>query len=172
MKITPSTTNTTQRTNIITMVEPFASPAAWLCWFQPPHPRVPLQKGLDEGGAKGSYLLLRSGGEKKLLQSTFFFNFIPLFYCYGPQNNGLTPPALPRRSPLLSLLSSVIGACFWLVIVCNFIDRQPPKVTVYVLFDIFLRWICCLQRLDAALPHVPAPARLLSNISSTVAANS
>ncbi len=66
MKITPST-NTTQRINIITMVEPFASPAAWLCRFQPPHPRVPLQKGLDKGGAKGSYLLLQSGGEKKLL---------------------------------------------------------------------------------------------------------
>ncbi len=63
MKITPST-NTSQRTNIITMVEPFAGPAAWLCRFQPPHPRVPLQKGSDEGGAKGSYLLLRSGGEK------------------------------------------------------------------------------------------------------------
>ncbi len=46
------------------MVEPFAGPAAWLWRFEPPHPRVPLQKGSDEGGAKGSYLLLGSDGEK------------------------------------------------------------------------------------------------------------
>jgi hypothetical protein len=45
------------------MVEPFAGPAAWLWQFQPPHPRVPLQKGLDEDGAKGSHLLLGSRGE-------------------------------------------------------------------------------------------------------------
>jgi hypothetical protein len=49
----------------------------------------------------------------------------------------LHPPALPRRSPLLFLLSSINGACFWLVVVWKFIDRQPPKVTVYFLFDIF-----------------------------------
>ncbi len=52
MKITPST-NTTQRTNIINMVEPFPGPAAWPCQFQPTHPRVPLQTGADKGGAKG-----------------------------------------------------------------------------------------------------------------------
>jgi hypothetical protein len=49
----------------------------------------------------------------------------------------LHPPALPRGSPLLSLLSSIIGACFWLVVVCKFIDQRPTKVTVYFLFDIF-----------------------------------
>jgi hypothetical protein len=36
----------------------------------------------------------------------------------------------------------------------------------------FLRQIRRLQRLDAALPHVSTPACLLSNIPSTVAANS
>ncbi len=56
----------------------------------------------------------------------------------APKTINLHPPALPWRSPLLSLLSSIIGACFWLVVVCNFIDRQPPKVTVYFLFDFFL----------------------------------
>jgi hypothetical protein len=45
-------------------------------------------------------------------------------------------PALLRWSPLLSLCSSIIGACFWLVVVCKF-NRRPPKVTVYFLFDIF-----------------------------------
>ncbi len=117
MKITPST-NTAQRTNIITMVEPFAGPAAWLCRFQPPHPRVPLQKGSDEGGAKGSYLLLRSGGEKKLITTVnVFFNSIPLFYCYGPQNDGLTPPCAPPMvtPPLLTLLCYrrlfLVGCC-------------------------------------------------------------
>jgi hypothetical protein len=66
----------------------------------------------------------------------------------------LHPPALPWWSPHLSLLSSVIGTCFWLVVVCNFIDRRLPKVTVYFLFKFFLRQICRLQQLDAALPHV------------------
>jgi hypothetical protein len=46
------------------------------------------------------------------------------------------PPALPQQSPLLFLLSSIIGACFWLVVECKFINRRPPKVTVYFLFDI------------------------------------
>jgi hypothetical protein len=55
----------------------------------------------------------------------------------APKTMDLHPPALPWWSPLLSLLSSVIGACFWLVVVCNFIDRWLPKVTVYFLFDIF-----------------------------------
>jgi hypothetical protein len=55
----------------------------------------------------------------------------------APKTMDLHPPALPQWSPLLSLLSSIIGACFWLVVVCKFIDRQPPKVTVYFLFDIF-----------------------------------
>jgi hypothetical protein len=50
----------------------------------------------------------------------------------------LHPPALPQWSPLLSLLSSIVGTCFWLVVVCKFIDWQPPMVTVYFLFDIFL----------------------------------
>jgi hypothetical protein len=76
----------------------------------------------------------------------------------------LHPPAFPQCSPLLSLLSSIISACFWLVVVCKFIDRRPPKVTVYFLFNIFLRQIHHLQRLDPALPHVPTPTRLLSNI--------
>ncbi len=56
----------------------------------------------------------------------------------APKMMDLHPPALPRWSPLLSLLSSIIGACFWLVVVCNFIDQQPPKITVYYFFDIFL----------------------------------
>jgi hypothetical protein len=55
----------------------------------------------------------------------------------APKTMDLHPPVLPQRSPLLSLLSSIIGACFWLVVVCKFIDRQPPKVTVYFLYDIF-----------------------------------
>jgi hypothetical protein len=55
----------------------------------------------------------------------------------APKMMDLHPPALPQWSPLLSLLSSIIGACFWLVVACKFIDRRPPKVTVYFLFDIF-----------------------------------
>jgi hypothetical protein len=55
----------------------------------------------------------------------------------APKTMDLHPPALPRQSLLLSLLSSIIGACFWLVVVCKFIDQQQPKVTVYFLFNIF-----------------------------------
>jgi hypothetical protein len=55
----------------------------------------------------------------------------------APKTMDLQPPALPRWSPLLSLLSSIIGTCFWLVVVCKFIDRRPPKVTVYFSFYIF-----------------------------------
>ncbi len=54
-----------------------------------------------------------------------------------PKTMDLHPPVLPQRSPLLSLLSSIIGACFWLVVVCKLIDQQPPKVTVYFLFEVF-----------------------------------
>ncbi len=140
------------------MVEPFAGPVAWLWQFQPPHPRVPLWKGLDNGRAKGSYLLLGSGGEKiNYYSQHFFFSFIHLFTAMAPKTKDLHPPALPRWSPLLSLLSFIIGTCFWLVVVCKFIDRRPPKVTVYFLFDFILHQICCLQRLDAALPYVQPP---------------
>ncbi len=102
----------------------------------------------------------------------FFLVSFVYFTAMAPKTIDLHPPAVPRRSPLLSLLSSIIGACFWLVVVCKFIDRWPPKVTVYFLFDIFLRQICRLQQLDAALPHVPTPMCRLSNIPSTTAANS
>jgi hypothetical protein len=120
------------------MVKPFAGPAAWLWQFQPPYPRVPLRKRLDEGGAIGSYLLLGSGGEKNNYYSQCFFlvSFV-YFTAMAPKTMDLHPPILPRRSPLLSLHSSIIGACFWLVVVCKFIDRWPPKVTVYFLLDIF-----------------------------------
>ncbi len=67
----------------------------------------------------------------------FFLISFLYFTAMAPKTMDFHPPALPQWSPLLSLLSSVIGACFWLVVVCNFIDRRPPKVTVYFLFDIF-----------------------------------
>ncbi len=43
-------TNTTHPTNIITMVELFAGPVAWLWLFQASYPREPLPKGLDKRG--------------------------------------------------------------------------------------------------------------------------
>jgi hypothetical protein len=57
----------------------------------------------------------------------------------APKTMDLHPPALPRRSHLLSILCSIIGAYFWLVVVFKFIDRRPSKATVYFIFEIFLR---------------------------------
>ena len=42
-----------KHTNIPTMMEPFAPPAAWCCWSSIPHPREPLQKGLAKDTVKG-----------------------------------------------------------------------------------------------------------------------
>jgi hypothetical protein len=83
--------------NIITMVEPFAGPAAWLWQFQPPHPQVLLRKGSDKGRAKGSYLLLGSGREKKLITIVnvlFLVSFV-YFTAMAPKTMDLHPPALP-----------------------------------------------------------------------------
>ena len=51
-------------TDTITMVVPFDTTAAWLWQLSPLHPRVPLQKGLVEGGLAGFYLCMPTGGEK------------------------------------------------------------------------------------------------------------
>jgi hypothetical protein len=40
-------------TNIPTMMEPFAPPAAWFCRSSIPHPREPTGKGLDEAIVDG-----------------------------------------------------------------------------------------------------------------------
>ena len=42
-----------KHTNIPTMMEPFAPPAAWFCRSSIPHPREPLQKGLAEASVEG-----------------------------------------------------------------------------------------------------------------------
>jgi len=49
----------------------------------------------------------------------------------------LHPPALPRRSLLLSVLFSTASAYFWLVVVYKFTDRRPSKATVYFFLLIF-----------------------------------
>jgi hypothetical protein len=69
-------------------------------------------------------------------QHFFLVSFV-YFAAIASKTMDLHPPALPQWSPLLSLLSSIIGACFWLVVVCKFIDQRLPKVTVYFLFNIF-----------------------------------
>jgi hypothetical protein len=35
-------------TNILTMMEPFSSPAAWFLWTSVPHPLEHMWKGLDK----------------------------------------------------------------------------------------------------------------------------
>ena len=40
---------------ILTMMEPFAPPAAWFCRSSIPHPREPLRKGLAEASIEGSW---------------------------------------------------------------------------------------------------------------------
>ncbi len=62
----------------------------------------------------------------------------------------LHPPALHWWPPILSLLSSVIRTCFWLVVVCKFIDRRPPKVTVYFYLKFF-----ALNSLPPTIGHHP-----------------
>jgi hypothetical protein len=42
-----------KHTNIPTMMEPFAPPAAWFCWSSIPHPREPLRKGLALATVEG-----------------------------------------------------------------------------------------------------------------------
>jgi hypothetical protein len=42
-----------KHTNIPTMMEPFAPPAAWFCRSSIPHPREPLRKGLAEASVEG-----------------------------------------------------------------------------------------------------------------------
>ena len=42
-----------KHTDIPTMLEPFAPPAAWFCWLSIPHPREPLGKGLAEASVEG-----------------------------------------------------------------------------------------------------------------------
>jgi hypothetical protein len=42
-----------KHTNIPTMMEPFAPPAAWFFWSSITHPREPLQKGLAEAVVEG-----------------------------------------------------------------------------------------------------------------------
>jgi hypothetical protein len=42
-----------KHTNIPTMMEPFAPPAAWFCRSSIPHPREPLRKGLAEVSVEG-----------------------------------------------------------------------------------------------------------------------
>ena len=42
-----------KHTNIPTMMEPFAPPAAWFCRSSIPHPREPLRKGLAEAAVEG-----------------------------------------------------------------------------------------------------------------------
>jgi hypothetical protein len=39
-------------TNIPTMMEPFAPPAAWFCWSSIPHPWEPLWKGLAKAAVE------------------------------------------------------------------------------------------------------------------------
>ncbi len=156
------------------MVELFASPAAWLWWFQPPHPRIPLWKGSDKGGAKGFYLLLGSGGEKNNYDSQrFFFKFYlsilllwpPKRWTYTLLRSPDSHPSYPYSPPLLV---PVFG---WLLCVNSLTgSRLRSQCIFYSIF--FSHQTCRLQRLDAALPHVSTPARLLSNIPSTAAANS
>jgi hypothetical protein len=51
-------------TNHVTMVEPFATTAAWMWRINPPHPREPLRKGLAEGGSQG-FVKFNNAAEKK-----------------------------------------------------------------------------------------------------------
>ena len=91
--------------------------------------------------------------EKKInyySQRYFLVSFI-YFTAMAPKTMDLHPPVLPRWSPLLSLLSSIISTCFWLVVVCKFIDRWLPKVTVYFVFNI----ISALNLLPPTIGHRP-----------------
>ncbi len=102
-----------------------------------PTPGYLFRRGQTRVGLKDLIYFYDLAEKKNYYYSQCFFYSFLYFTSMAPKTMDLHPPALPRELPLLSLLSSVIGACFWLVVVCNSIDRRPPKVTVYFLFDIF-----------------------------------
>jgi hypothetical protein len=52
-------------TNHITMVEPLATTAAWMWQISSPHPREPLQKGVEEGGLQG-FVKFNNAAKKKI----------------------------------------------------------------------------------------------------------
>ncbi len=102
-------------------------------------------------------------------------NFILVFICLPtllpPKQWYCASPHASRLAHILSILSSMADACFWLVVVWAVVDRRPSKGNGVFYIFFFIVWIRHLKWLDAATPHAPTPMRLLSNIYPTAAAD-
>ncbi len=156
-------------TNHITMVVPFTAAAAWLWQISKPYPREPLRKGLGKCGLRGFCLVLRCGWEKNI---SFHNRFFLLFYTPPDSFNTKTMesrfPHAPPLSILLVFLSSVMPACFWLVVAFEIsIGSHLRPRHFFFFFAQFAAPNDCM----ASAPHVPPRSCALSNIPPTANAN-
>ena len=96
----------------------FDATAAWLWQISPPHPWVPLRKGLGwlgEGDIEGFYSIMSNGWDKNLILLTA--NYFIYFYSVLLKAMVLHFPHATPRSRTLSILSPIAGTCFRLVVV-------------------------------------------------------
>jgi hypothetical protein len=110
------------------MVEPVAGLAAWLKCFEPPHPQEILLEGLTEGRFKRFNVASLNGREEIFTKlNNLFYNFTSYPTSNAPKTIELRLPHASRSLHLPSILPSIPDAYFWLVVVWEIIDRQPPK---------------------------------------------
>jgi len=90
-------------------------------------------EGVDQGRCGGVKLNSINWPSKKLF--TKLNDFILVFYLplnFAPsKNDGIALPHASHLSRLPSIVHSVAAACFWLVVVCFFVDQRPSKATTY-----------------------------------------
>ncbi len=116
-----------------------------------------MWKGLTEGGVAGFYIIVPTGREKNTWWAhQFYYDFISPPNSIAPKTMESCFPHAPPQSNLLAFLSSVMPACFWLVVAFEILigGCLRPRLIIFILF--YCCSVCCPERWYGVRPTCSA----------------
>ena len=114
------------------------------------------RKESAEAAIEGFYSIMQTGREKKSIHNGWIY-YLPHLTCNVPKMMELHFLHSLYRSYFLSVPSSALSTCFWLVVAYKIVYHQPTKASMYVMHFIFLSFDSMVQMIGLRPPTRSPP---------------